>query len=502
MNSLPLEPLPLGARIPDRLHGVSCSLPTMQAVIGYEEKDRSVMDALCSGYPRFVAHGYVARVRESWAARLAPPGSVVWPVCSEAMAQRLIRWIAPARGGMLSEDGCFGVWHEEDAAITLRAKAWLQHTGGLLSSRAAEDLLLASRELSETVTETLFEGDAVGHLTRRLAALYGPTPVAGIVLANSGMNAFWAAFSTIERLQAARGRTLWLQVGWLYLDTMAILQKTIGLAGNLKTFRVAETTAILDFVAAHGDRLAGLVLETPTNPLIQTPDLPAVAAAARRAGALLLVDPTLASPYNVDVLPHADVLINSLTKYAASEGDVIAGAAAVSAACPMASEVVEGIRRTADPLYPRDAARLAAQIDAYESVVERINANTRCVVDFLRDHPRIAKVHWALEPASASHYRAIARAPDRIGGVISFSVRGAMEPVYDRLPLAKGPSFGMCRSLLCPFLYLAHYDLVCSAEGRRTLRSHGIEPELLRLALGTEPSERLLASFEQGLAEP
>jgi cystathionine gamma-synthase len=83
--------------------------------------------------------------------------------------------------------------------------------------------------------------------------------------------------------------------------------------------------------------------------------------------------------------------------------------------------------------------------------------------------------------------------------MIAFSLLGPIEPFYDRLRLPKGPSFGMKTTLLCPFMYLAHYDLVGSAAGRAELEANGLNPDLLRLCVGTEPPEEIIAALKDAL---
>jgi cystathionine gamma-synthase len=78
-------------------------------------------------------------------------------------------------------------------------------------------------------------------------------------------------------------------------------------------------------------------------------------------------------------------------------------------------------------------------------------------------------------------------------------VRGKLEAFYDRLRLPKGPSFGMRTTLICPFMYLAHYDLVTSAQGRAQLEANGLDPELLRLCVGTEPVEEIIGALREAL---
>jgi cystathionine gamma-synthase len=83
--------------------------------------------------------------------------------------------------------------------------------------------------------------------------------------------------------------------------------------------------------------------------------------------------------------------------------------------------------------------------------------------------------------------------------MISFTVRGSLARFYDRLTLPKGPSFGMRTSLICPFIYLAHYDLVTSETGRATLAAHGLSPDLLRLSVGCEPVAEIIAALRDAL---
>jgi cystathionine gamma-synthase len=86
-----------------------------------------------------------------------------------------------------------------------------------------------------------------------------------------------------------------------------------------------------------------------------------------------------------------------------------------------------------------------------------------------------------------------------VGGVISFTLNVPLERFYDRVRIPKGPSFGMSNSLLCPYLYLAHYDLLGTAAGRAELAAHGLDPELVRLSIGLEPPEEIIAALDEAL---
>ncbi|MDP2137810.1 MAG: PLP-dependent transferase, partial [Candidatus Didemnitutus sp.] len=251
--------------------------------------------------------------------------------------------------------------------------------------------------------------------------------------------------------------------------------------------------------ATHGSRLAGLVTEAPTNPLLQCADLAAVATLARRHGVRVICDPSIASPLNVNVLPHADIVACSLTKYVSHEGDVMAGMAVVNSAGTDAAQLEALLPTFIDVPYARDLARLAAEISSAEEVVERINENTPQVVAFLQQHPAIDRVWWSLQSATVGNYRQIACTPDAVGAVVSFTLQGPLTSFYDRVALPKGPSFGMATTLLCPYLYLAHYDLLPHRSTSTELADAGIPPELIRLSVGAEPAAEIIAALAAAL---
>jgi len=486
----------------------------MRDVCGYEEKDPAVTQHLTSGYPRFVVHPFVRRLAAHFVATMPLlKGRTLWLTSSERMARVLVEVLGVAAGlsaeasakadaQSFARDGFHGVSHPESADAFARAKVFLQHIGGFVSSREAEDGLVRASLIAAAFSEETFSGDAAVEVRRHLRRVLPGTADADLLLAPCGMNAIWAAFRAAADLQAARGRAVWIQLGWLYLDTIAILKKFTAAPADYVYIRDVLDLAGLERVfAKYGQRLAGVVAEVPTNPLIQTPDLPALAALCRRHGALLLVDPSVVSVFNVEVLPHADVVTSSLTKYTASEGDLTAGLAAVNPAGPAATELRRRIAAELEPVYPRDLARLAWQIGRTESVLARIHAHTARVAAFLAAHPAVAEVCWTLAPTSRENYLRLARAPDATGGMITFTLKkiGGLAAFYDRLRLPKGPSFGMTTTLICPFMYLAHYDLVTTPAGLAELAASKLEPDLLRLCVGTEPIEEIIGALAEAL---
>jgi len=499
-------PIPLGAPIPDSPHAVSCSLPTMAAVRGYEEKDPSVTGSLVSGYPRFVVHPFSRRLAAALSERHGLGGRTLWLTSSRRMSQALLAHLRPPGAAdpgaaLFAGDGVFGVSHPPLPELGQRAKLFLQNIGGFLSSREAEDRLAAIGAGPQPGAEELFQGDPAARVREALGPMFAGTAGRDLFLANCGMNAVHAAFRSVSDLQAKRGRTAWVQLGWLYLDTIAILRKfTPGSADYIYAGDVMDLDALGRILDERGPGIAGLVAEIPTNPLVQTPDVAALAALCRRHGVALVLDPSVASAFSVDCLPHADLVVCSLTKYTGNDGDVIAGLVAVNPSGPDADALRRGVAAAIEDPYPRDLARLAAQIGNTGAVLSRIQETTPKVAAFLASHPAVRETFWALDGASRANYLRVARAPGATGGMISFTLRGPIERFYDRLRLPKGPSFGMRTTLICPFMYLAHYDMVSNPAGRAELRANGLDPDLLRLCVGTEPADEIIGALGEALS--
>lgn len=471
----------------------------MRDIIGYEERDPAVTSKMTAGYPRFAVHPYVQELTRELKLRAGRAGETLWPVLTPRVAEALVMHLGTGRSPLV--DGVSVVAHPDDPALTLRAKLFLQHTGGLISSRGAEDALVRMGVRADIATEASFDGDAAKEVKRVLAPCFATVGADAIHLGASGMGAITASFHAINSVQGPRGRTIWIQLGWLYLDTIAVLKKfTASPELDYRCITDVRNVAALEAIFAQdGSRVAGIVAEAPTNPLIQTPDLAAIAALARRHGALVIVDPAIVSPFNVDVIPFADVVAFSLTKYASHAGDVMAGAAVVNPQGPDAPALNAALRALLDAPYDRDLARLAHEIGDAPRVVARINENTPQVVRFLESHPAVARVWWPLQDDTAENYRRIARTPDSVGAVISFTLKGDLAKFYDRVEVAKGPSFGMSTTLLCPYIYLAHYDLLPSRSSCTDLAAAGLSPDLLRLSVGAEPASEIIAALNAAL---
>ncbi|MGF1448137.1 MAG: PLP-dependent transferase [Opitutales bacterium] len=482
---------PVGVPVPQTPHAVCSSLPTLRDVIGYEEKDPAVLSALQAGYPRFIRHPLV-RQATAVAARQAnvDPERIV-PLGSVAMTSALAAFLGLPETDVaaLELPGFQGaLLPSASAERTQQAARFLQHTGTGLSSRAAEAFLHAQGVLGTAFEETRVPSanEARATLTACLAQTTSASPD-DLALCASGMNAFYALFNAVNAVQSPRGRDLWLQWGWAYVDTTQVLRHFNPAGGEslVRRLNVQNLEALERAFADQGDRIAGVIAEAPTNPLLQCGDCRRLAELARTHGAFLVLDPSTVGLANLRLLPYADAITSSLTKYWANEGDVMAGMVAFNASSPLYDAVRTAFGPGQVELFAADLQRLAHEAQAMPEVTQAINANTRALAQWLESLPEISAVHWAGDDATARHLHALD--PDwGPGALITVEVNGPMEPFFDALRLIKGPSFGLRFSLSCPFMFLAHYDQVRTEAGRRELLSQGLNPDLIRLSVGTE----------------
>jgi cystathionine gamma-synthase len=476
---------PLGATVPASPHATVVSLPTLADVEGYERKDPATLRHITVGYPRFVRNRLVSEAAARAASALGRAGEL-FPLVSRAAA---LAWAARAGAAVTSLDEV-GDWvllttPPGDAAA--RLAKFVQHTGTLISSRQAAATLAPERR---------HVGAPPAPVQAALAPYLAGVAPADILLATSGMNAVAAAIAAIDAVQRPRGRQVWIQFGWLYVDSTRLLEK----AADAPHHFIADVRdlAAVERLLAAGD-VAGVLTELPNNPQLETADIPALRALCDRYGARLLLDPSSVGLATVDVLPWADILCCSLTKYAASEGDVMAGVLAVNPSRPDAAALLAGARAHLAPLHPLDTAALATQVGRLGEVTARLSATAAEIARRFAAHPAVARVRTADTGPTAAAFRALRRPGAGAGALITIELRGEMRRVYDRLRVVKGPSFGLRYTLTTPFLWLAHFDQVTTEAGRAEIRAAGLDPDLLRVSVGVESPEEIWDAFSEAL---
>lgn len=252
------------------------------------------------------------------------------------------------------------------------------------------------------------------------------------------------------------------------------------------------------FAAALQDVPALVLIETPSNPLMRVVDIAALAALARSAGAAVAVDNTFLSPALQRPLTlGADYVIHSTTKYLNGHSDVIGGA--VVAADPVQVDV---LRKWANVVgvtgSPFDAWLTLRGLRTLFPRIERQQLTATIIASHLEHHAAVSRVHY---PGLESHpTHAIARRQQRgYGAMLSFEIAGGVDAV--RRFVAEVRMFTLAESLGGVESLVAHPATMTHADmGEEARHTAGISEGLLRLSIGLESEQDLVAGLELGLA--
>ena len=247
---------------------------------------------------------------------------------------------------------------------------------------------------------------------------------------------------------------------------------------------------------ASGPALAWI--ETPSNPLLRIVDLAVVAAAAHRAGALVVADNTFLSPvWQSPILLGADVVVHSTTKYLNGHSDVVGGAV-IAAKRELHEQFAWWANCTGVTGAPFDSYLTLRGMRTLHARMRAHGENTSQVVELLARHPAVSKVYY---PGLASHPgHAIARAQQSgFGAMASFELKGTTENVKALLGslhlFSLAESLGGVESLVAHPATMTHAAMDAAARERA-----GISDTLLRLSIGIEEGADLVADLEQGLS--
>ena len=326
-------------------------------------------------------------------------------------------------------------------------------------------------------------------LESRMAALEGG---AAAVAFGSGMGAITATLWTLLR----PGDEI-LVDKTVYGCTYAYLHHGIGEFGVRVTHVDMTDAAAVE--AAMASRPKVVYFETPANPNMRLVDIQAVAAAAHRAGALVVVDNTYCTPYLQQPLAlGADVVVHSATKYISGHGDVTAGVA-VAADAELGDRIrLQGLKdMTGAVLSPQDAALLLRGLKTLALRMDRHCDNALAVARLLQAHPAVAKVSYP-GLAEDPQYALAQRQMRKPGGMIAFELHGGIaagRAFIDALQMvACAVSLGDAESLAQHPASMTHSTYT---EDQRA--AAGISEGLVRLSAGLEDTDDLLADVHRAL---
>jgi cystathionine gamma-synthase len=282
-----------------------------------------------------------------------------------------------------------------------------------------------------------------------------------------------------------------------YRRTRQFIRTTLHKFGVEHTFVAPGDYAALEQAVAR-PRTRLLLTEAPTNPLLRVADLPRLAEiVSRQRGVKLLVDSTLVSPINLRPREHGvDLVLHSCTKYMGGHNDLLAGS--VSGERDLLAALRESRGVFGSMPDPHGAYLLIRGIKTLAVRMRRHNESAQLIARFLEKHPKVERVFY---PGLESHpdHAVARRLCSGFGGMISFLVRGGLETTsrfVDQcvIPII-APSMGGVETLMEQPALMSFYEL--APEQRQAL---GIAENLVRLSVGLEDPEDLIADFSQSLA--
>ena len=358
-------------------------------------------------------------------------------------------------------------------------------------------------------------------LEKRIAALEGG--VAALALASGAA----AITYTIQALAQAGDHIVAQKT--IYGGSYNLLAHTLPLYGISTTFVNAHDLAEVE--KAIGPNTKAIYLETLGNPNSDIPDIDAIAALAHQRGLPLVIDNTFGTPYLIRPIEHgADIVVHSATKFIGGHGTTLGGVIVDSGrfdwkasgkyspiAAPNPSyhgvSFVEAagpaafvtyirailLRDTGATLSPFNAFLLLQGVETLSLRLDRHVENTKKVVSFLANHPQVEKVNHPSLPEHPDHALYEKYFPNGGASIFTFEIRGGQEEAHrfiDHLEIfSLLANVADVKSLVIHPATTTHSQLT-----PEELLDQGIKPNTIRLSIGTEHIDDIIADLEQGFA--
>lgn len=313
-----------------------------------------------------------------------------------------------------------------------------------------------------------------------------------IYLYPMGMNAI---FNMHRLLLSSRGSYKSISFGFPYVDTLKILEK-FG-PGCVHYGRASE--ADLDDLEQRlrsGEKFLGLFCEFPGNPMLTCPNLQRLRKLADQYDFAVVVDETIGTFANINVLQYADVVVSSLTKIFSGDCNVMGGSAVLNPSSRYHALLKAAAAHDYEDTYwPEDIIFLERNSRDFMTRIDRINANAEAICEVLLANPRVKTVHYPKHNPDRANYDACKLPGGGYGGLLSvvFHEKADAMAFYDNIETAKGPSLGTNFTLTSPYVVLAHYAELDWAA------SLGVDPDLIRISVGLEETHELVEVFQSAL---
>ncbi|OKL63404.1 Cystathionine gamma-synthase [Talaromyces atroroseus] len=303
-------------------------------------------------------------------------------------------------------------------------------------------------------------------------------------------------FNTHRTLLNTRGSLKSICFGFPYTDTLKILEKW-GPGCLFYGHGSSEDLDDLESRLEQGERFLALFTEFPGNPLLKSPDLKRISELGKKYDFFVVVDETIGNFINVNVLPHADVVVSSLSKIFSGDSNVMGGSAVLN---PQSRHYhtlkTRFVADYEDNLWAEDAVFLERNSRDFIARIEKINATTEFITEILKSSPLVKDVYYPKYSPTRPFYEACCHSTGgNYGGLFSVTFHSTEDAIafFDALEIMKGPSLGTNFTLSCPYTLLAHYGEADWAS------SFNVPFDLIRVSVGLEEPEDLGNRFKHAL---
>ncbi|KAL8781963.1 MAG: hypothetical protein Q9213_005771 [Squamulea squamosa] len=256
----------------------------------------------------------------------------------------------------------------------------------------------------------------------------------------------------------------------------------------------------------EGNMVQALWCECPSNPLLRTPNLKRLRALADEYHFPIVLDDTIGSFANIDVMNVADILVTSLTKTFSGFADVMGGSAVLNPSMQYYSRLKEIFHsRYRNDVYVGDAIQLERNSRSFLQRSAQVNSTTHLLVDYFwglmsRSHSPISAVYYPNLCWSAPHYRAQMRRETAeftpgYGGLFTIEFQDVLtaSTFFNNAMVHKGPSLGANVTLLQPYVQTVFY------QEKEWAADNGLKETIVRVSVGLEDPDELLKTFRKAM---
>ncbi|CCE92814.1 cystathionine gamma-synthase TDEL_0E05710 [Torulaspora delbrueckii] len=539
-----------GKPLPSNLdYAVSFGIPTWDSAIGYVEKNPDVISKMDTGYPRYFPQPPIQKLCNHFIKKFGCDSESCRPFPSYNLAKKCLEFVKSIPGSTAHlEVETFqlvadGKSPKQRLVVTIAAvlasgddfdvvREYWKLRGECVSSRLAESLhqlLTAPDSRRQEAEAKFFLANEEGNHAKKLIKQrivdnhcnpFGSNsngeelvlnPDTDAYLVSSGMSSIFTArdiLSFWEEKRASKhslGKKSQLcktaaVFGFPFKDTKVIMEKF----GHCQFFGVGDSKDVAElkkYLDTSDHRILAAFVETPSNPLLNMPDLTGLRKLANEYGFFIVIDDTIGG-LNVDILPYADIVCTSLTKLFNGSSNVMGGSLILNPKSSLYSSARAFVESDGfeDLLWCEDAKVLEINSRDFEDRTVRANKNTERLLSelILVNEGKVFKKIYYPTVSSEETFKNYEAVRNKLGGYgcmfsMAFYSEEDSKAFYDSLKVFKGPSNGTNFTLACPYVQLAHrFEL-------EEVSKFGADPNLIRVSVGLEDSQWLLDVFSDAI---